>query len=142
MIFRRDVRAELVSMRIVLTKCFRDEDMAEDRIVVAGGGLAGGVALSAPNGKRAVAGKSAGAGEIGAGIQLGPKPMRSIISRGKGARTAVYAKTASFGCDDIEEINTSHEALNGSAILRRGAPGGSQGTGQGLRGTRSCGTAR
>ena len=93
--------------------------MAEDRIVVAGGGLGGlGVALGlAQNGKRAVVlEKAPELGEIGAGIQLGPEclPCVRLSRRGQGcARTGGLRRTASFhGCDDIRG-DQSHPAGRG-----------------------------
>ena len=100
--------------------------MAEDRIVVAGGGLGGlGVALGlAQNGKRAVVlEKAPELGEIGAGIQLGPNAFHAFdyLGVGKGAREqAVYVEQLRFmDAMTSEEINPSRwtrRFVNGSAI--------------------------
>ena len=101
--------------------------MAEDRIVVAGGGLGGlGVALGlAQNGKRAVVlEKAPELGEIGAGIQLGPNAFHAFdyLGVGKGAREqAVYVEQLRFmDAMTSEEIN--HIPLDEAFRERFGNP--------------------
>ena len=101
--------------------------MAEDQIVVAGGGLGGlAVALGlAQNGKRAVVlEKAPELGEIGAGIQLGPNAFHAFdyLGVGKGAREqAVYVEQLRFmDAMTSEEIN--HIPLDEAFRERFGNP--------------------